>query len=130
MLLKRREFFKHKNRPKIYSVYAQAVDRAYDLSERYLSKVTILRNRKREFITGSHIWALLDKTEKEFTSSFEHYAYLRCSGLKENAFTVNIAEYDHIILDAQKLANAIGNISAVLDLIDYLERNKLKVRAK
>lgn len=130
MILNRREFFKRKNRPKIYNVYAQAVDRAYDLSERYQSKVIILRNRKREFSTGSHIWTLLDKTEKEFTSSFEHEAYLRCNSLKRNAFTVNIAEYDNIILDTQKLANAIGYISAVIDFVDYLDQKKLKVRAK
>lgn len=130
MTLTKRKFFKRKNRTKIYNVYTTAIDRACELAERYQNKVTILRSRKNDFQTGSHIWSLLDRAEKEFTSTFEHYAYLRCANLKCSAFTVNLTEYDELVQDIQKLTNAIGNISALLEVIDYLERNELKVRAK
>ena len=130
MILTKREFFKRKNHQKVYSVYTTAVDRAYDLSDRYQSKVNILRNRKRDFQTGSHIWTLIDKAEQDLTSSFEQCAYLRCANLKRNNFVVSPVEYDALVLDIQKLSLAIGSISGLLDVIDYLERNELKVRAK
>lgn len=130
MVLTKREFFKRKNRQKVYSVYATAVDHAYDLSDRYQSKVNILRTRKRAFQTGSHIWTLIDKAEQDLTSSFEQCAYLRCANLKRNNFIVSPIEYDALVLDIQKLSLAIGSISGLLDVVDYLERNELKVRAK
>ncbi len=130
MNMTKREFFRRKNRASLYNIYENAISRAYDLSERYLTKVNILRNRKNDFQTGSHIWILLNNLEKDITSSFEYYACLRCNSLKQTAFKVNMKEYDEVILDTQKLANAIGKMETMLDIVDYMERNTLKMRAK
>lgn len=130
MVLTKREFFKRKNRKKVYDVYVDAVDRAYELSERYANKLSILRKRKDEYRTNSHIWAILNKTENDNASSFEYCAFLRCNNLKRNAFIVSIEEYDNIILDTQKLARAVGSIDGVLDFIDYLEHHNLVVRVR
>jgi hypothetical protein len=130
MIITKREFFKRKNRKCVYSIYESAVDRAYDLSERYATKLSILRKRKDEYRANSHIWKLLSNVENNNASSFEYCAFLRCNNLKRDAFVVTIDEYDKIILDIQKLACAIGNIECALDFVTTLEHDNLAVRIK
>lgn len=130
MNLTERQFFARKNKDQIYNIYENTVGQAYELAERYAKKVELLRNRIRDFQTGSHIWYWLTEIEKNQTSSFEQCAYLRCVNLKRTSFIVSLNEYEATILDIQKLANSVGIISSALEFVDYLERNELKVRAK
>lgn len=130
MIITKKEFFSRKNRKQIYQVYEKAVDYAYDLSERYANKLSVLRKRKDEYRTNSHIWKILSDVESSNSSSFEYCAFLRCNNLKRTAFVVSPAEYDNIVLDAQKLSRAIGKMESTIDFIDYLEHNNLVVRVK
>lgn len=130
MNLTKKQFFTRKNKNQIYTIYENTVGHAYELAERYSKKVELLRNRIRDFQTGSHIWYWLTEIEKDQTSSFEQCAYLRCVNLKRTSFTVSLNEYEAITSDIQKIANSVGIISSALDFVDYLERNELKVRAK
>jgi len=130
MLITKKEFFSRKNRKHVYSVYENAIDEAYELSERYSNKLNILRKRKDEYRTNSHIWKLLSKVESNNASSFESCAFLRCNNLKRTAFVVSPDEYNSVILDIQKLAKAVGNIDGILDFIDHLEHNNLVMRVK
>lgn len=130
MNLTEKQFFTRKNKDQIYTIYENTVGQAYELAERYSKKVELLRNRIRDFQTGSHIWYWLTEIEKNQTSSFEQCAYLRCVNLKRTSFIVSLNEYEATILDIQKLANSVGIISSALKFVDYLERNELKVRAK
>lgn len=130
MNLTKKQFFTRKNKNQIYTIYEDAVSQAYELAEYYSKKVELLRNRIRDFQTGSHIWCWLTEIEKNQTSSFEKCAYLRCVNLKRTSFTVSLNEYEAIMLDIQKLATSVGIISSTLEFVDYLERNELKVRAK
>lgn len=130
MNLTKKQFFARKNKNQIYTIYEDTIDQVYELAERYSKKVALLRNRIRDFQTGSHIWYWLTEIEKNQTSSFEQCAYLRCVSLKRTSFIVGLDEYEAITLDIQKLANSVGIISSALEFVDYLERNELKVRAK
>ena len=130
MNLTEKQFFTRKNKDQIYTIYENTVGQAYELAERYSKKVELLRNRIRDFQTGSNIWYWLTEIEKNQTSSFEQCAYLRCVNLKRTAFTVSLNEYEAITLDVQKLATSVGIISSALEFVDYLEQNELKVRAK
>lgn len=130
MNLTQKQFFARKNKNQIYTIYDDTVGQAYELAERYSKKVALLRNRIRDFQTGSHIWYWLTEIEKSQTSSFEQCAYLRCVNLKRTSFIVGLDEYKAITLDIQKLANSVGIISSALEFVDYLEQNELKVRAK
>ena len=130
MNLTKKQFSARKNKDQIYSIYEATIDQAYELAECYSKKVALLRNRIRDFQTGSHIWYWLTEIEKDQTSSFEQCAYLRCVNLKRTAFTVSLNEYEAITLDVQKLATSVGIISAALEFVNYLEQNELKVRAK
>ena len=130
MLLSERKFFKRKNRKRLYSLYITDMERAEAIADKYKAKVDALRNRKSDFATGSYIWTFLDKVEKDFTSSFEHWAYVRCAGIMRESVVITPDDYDEVLLDIQKLSCAIGNITSALDFVDYLEYNKLKVRAK
>jgi hypothetical protein len=130
MNITKKEFFKHKNRKQVYAVYENTVNCAYDLSERYANKLSILRKRKDEYRANSHIWKILSDVESSNASFFESCAFLRCNNLKRSAFVVSLEEYDNIVLDTQKLAKAIGNIESTLDFVNYLEHNNLVVRVK
>lgn len=129
MNITRKEFFKRKNRKRIYMAYENTVNRAYDLSESYAAKLTTLRKRKDDYRANSHIWKILNKVEQDNSSSFESCAFLRCNNLKRTAFVVSLEEYDNISLDIQKLARAIGNMDGVLSFISHLEQNELGVRS-
>ena len=130
MNLTKREFFKRKNRNKVYSTYEDTINRAYDLSERYYNMVSILHSRIKGYRKDSYIWQLLNKVEHDHASLYDFCAFQRCNNIKRSAFIVNVNEYNEIILDTQKLARAIGAIDSTLEFVDYLERNELKVRVK
>jgi hypothetical protein len=130
MNLTKRQLFKRKNRSQLYTIYEDTITAAYEIAERYESELTTLRNRKADFRSNTHIWNILNGTELDNTRTFESCAYIKCCSLKRNAVTVTVSEYQSINDDIYMLSKAIGNIRAVLDFVNYIERKELTVRAK
>lgn len=55
--------------------------------------------------------------------------FLRCQGVNDPVYKVNSARYEVITRDIIKLNGAVGRMTAIVDLVSYLEKNKLGIRA-
>ena len=129
MNMTKREFFKRKNRGAVYGIYEDVVNRAFDVSEEYHNNIKMLRNYKSQFRMNTHMYEILERLEKDVTSSFEYCAYLRCQGLKADNYKVTPVIYDVIDMDIYKLAGATGKMRGVFYLIQYMESNELGIRS-
>ena len=130
MDMTKREFFKLKHRKHIYNIYSNVASRAYDLSETFLTKLKLIRELKDHYRDNDSIWQLLHNTEAVCTSNFEFEAIVRCNSAGKNDFKTSHAAYGALTYDIRKLSLAIGRMSAVIDLFEYMKKNDLCLRAK
>lgn len=130
MNMTKSEFFKRKNRDKIYQIYKDVIYSAYEFSDKYYDCLNQIKAFKDKYRMNNYIWEMLDRVELDCSSNYEMDAYCRCQQLKEKAFYVNTVQYDVAQIDIVKFTKAIGKMEQLIDLITYLEDNELGVRSK
>ena len=130
MNITKREFFKRKNRKHIYSIYENAVERAYELSQEYYNKVEYLQELKKKYRTNTYIWDILSALEYNSTGASYHCSATRCQQLKSTPYKVDVKAYDVINVDIARLSDANGKMRGTFNIIEDLEHSDLTVRAK
>lgn len=130
MLIKKKEFFKRKNRKHIYSIYEDVVDRAYELSQDYYNNVEYLQELKSKYRTNTYIWDILSSLEYNSTGASYHCSATRCQQIKSTPYKVDIQTYNILIADITKLSASNGKMRGTFNIIEQLEHQELTVRAK
>lgn len=130
MLIKKREFFNRKNKKRIYSIYEEVVDRAYELSQEYYNNMEYLQELKSKYRTNTYIWDILSSLEYNSTGASYHCSATRCQHLKSTPYKVDTTTYSVIITDITKLSAANGKMRGTFNIIEQLEHQELTIRAK
>ena len=129
MNITKRQFFKRKNRKLIYSIYENAVERAYELSQEYYNNVDYLQELKGKYRTNTYIWDILSALEYNSTGASYHCSATRCQHLKSTPYKVDVKAYDVINIDITKLSAANGKMRGTFNIIEELEKNDLGIRS-
>ena len=130
MNLTKRQFFKRKTRKHIYSIYEDAVERAYELSQEYYNNIDHLQELKSKYRTNTYIWDILSSLEYNSTGASYHCSATRCQQLKSTPYKVDIKAYDVVNIDIMRLSAANGKMRGTFNIIEQLEHQDLTVRAK
>ena len=129
MLISKKELFKRKNRSTLYHIYEDVVNTLASITEQFNGKLNTIRNMKNQYKNSEHIYHLLDAMENDMSDSFHSCAFYHGQLIKSSNFIADIKVYQYLHNYILRLERGIGTMGALIDTINYLERNELGVRS-
>ena len=129
MIIKKKEFFKRKNRNTIYHIYENSASTLASLAEQFEAKLRSIRKYKDQYKNSEHMFDILSKLESDMDSSFYNVALYEGQLIKSSPYTVNINVYQHLDNYNARLLRGIGMMDNLINTINYLEMNELGVRS-
>lgn len=130
MLMTKKEFFKRKNKSKVYNQYDNMVSNLYETSNTYKRKVSNLRSLQQNYRTTEHIYNIITQVLNDVTSNFETCAYEVGTMCKNSNYKVDMELFTSLQYKIGILEASIARISTVETIVNYFERNELQVRSK
>lgn len=129
MVIKKKEFFKRKNRNTIYNTYQKSIHTLNSLAEQFEAKLKYIRNYKDQYKNSEHIYDMLCKLESDMDSSFYLVALYEGQLIKSSHYIADINVYQYLDNYSIRLLRGIGMMDNLINTIEYLERNNLGVRS-
>ena len=130
MLMTKKEFFKRKNRNKVYNQYDCMVSNLYELSNTYKRKVMNLRALQQNYRTTEHIYNIITEILNDVTCSVETCAYEIGTMCRNSNYKIDMDLFTSLQYKIGILEASIARISTVETIVNYFERNELQVRSK
>lgn len=130
MLMTKKEFFKRKNRNKVYNQYDNMVSNLHEISNTYKNKVANLRALQQNYRTTEHIYNIITEVLNNVTTSYETCAYEVGTMCKDSNYKVDMDLFAFLQYKIGILEASIARISTVETIVNYFERNDLQVRSK
>ena len=129
MLITKKELFKRKNRTTLYHMYENSANTLAVLAEQFEAKLRTIRSMMNQYKNNSYIYDMLSKVANDMDSSFCNCSLYTGQLIKSSNYVVDLKAYQCLDAHHARLSRAIGKMESVIDIINYLERNELRVRS-
>lgn len=130
MLMTKKEFFKRKNRIRVYNQYDNMVSNLHETSDTYRKRLILLRHLQAQYRNTEHIYNIITQVLSDVTSSYETCAYEIGTMCKNSNYKVDMQLFDSLQYKIGILEASIAKMSTVENIIHYFESNELQIRSK
>lgn len=130
MLTPEKKFFTHKNKHNLYNKYKSDYKQLVDLCQTYINRVNEVELLMEQYRSTEHIYTLLAEAKcRAEELNRPTIAYTTLYNTSSAYITLPMEEYTNLTLQVHKIAECVGRLSSVINLVQFLDSKDLTIRS-